>query len=342
MQQFDVPIAVIMFKRADKTAQIIDQIGKVRPRKLYLIGDGPRYDGEKAQVEECRRIVESHVTWNCDLVKYYASQNRGVYENIAGGAKWVLEREPYAIFLEDDNFPALSFFPYCEELLKKYQDDTRILWICGTNYLKEYKPADGGDYVFTQLMLPCGWASWSHKFAKFYDGNLDLYDDEYLRKRVAASYENRKLLRQNIASWDMEYKRIKKGMKPVSWDFQMAYTLRVHNLLGIAPKYNQITNIGADEFSMHGHSSMKNEMTRRFCELPVREMPSPLIHPKACLVDLKFERLTEKIIIMPITTRLKSRFGPPIKKLLGVPKDVSIINIIKKRIKRGSGQTYEI
>lgn len=335
MPQFDVPVAVIMFKRGNKTAKIIDQIGKVQPRKLYLIGDGPRNEEEKVQVEECRRLVESHVTWDCQLIKYYAEQNRGVYENIAGGAKWVLEREQFAIFLEDDNYPALSFFKYCEELLKKYQDDTRILWICGTNYLKEYEPSDGSDYVFTQLMLPCGWASWSHKFAKFYDGNLDLYADEYLRKRVVESYENKTLLRQNIASWNMEFERIKKGMKPVSWDFQMAYTLRVHNLLGIAPKYNQITNIGTDEFSMHGHGSMKNEMTRRFCELPVKELPSPLKHPKACLVDLEFEHLTEKIIIMPLSTRLKVRFGPPIKRLLGIPMNVSIIKSLKKKLKRG-------
>lgn len=332
MQQFEVPVGVFMFKRTDKTAQIIDQIGKVKPRKLYLIGDGPRNEEERLAVEECRSVVERHVTWNCELVRYYAEQNRGVYENIAGGAKWVLEREPYAIFLEDDNFPALSFFSFCEELLKKYQDDTRILWICGTNYLKEYEPSDGSDYVFTQLMLPCGWASWGNKFSRFYDGHLDLYSDKYLRDRVGKSYTNKALLRQNIASWNMEYNRIKQGLKPVSWDFQMAYTLRVHNMLGIAPKYNQITNIGADEFSMHGHGSMKNEMTRRFCELPIREMPSPLKHPKACLVDLRFERLTEKIIIMPLSVRLKSRFGKPLKKLLGIPNEVSITKTLKKKI----------
>lgn len=332
MSQFEVPVAIFMFKRADKTARIIDQVSKIQPRKLYLIGDGPRSEDDRTQVEECRLVVESHVSWDCELVKNYAERNRGVYENIAGGAKWVLEREPYAIFLEDDNFPALSFFPFCEELLKKYQDDTRVLWICGTNYLKEYEPSDGCDYVFTQLMLPCGWASWSHKFAKYYDGNLDLFDDEYLRWRVGQSYENKKLLRQNMASWEMEIDRIKKKLKPISWDFQMAYTLRVHNLLGIAPKYNQITNIGADEFSMHGHGSMKNEMTRRFCELPIKEMPSPLKHPKAVLVDLEFERMTEKIIIMPFSVRFKSRFGIPLKSFLGIPRDVSITKSVKKKL----------
>lgn len=332
-EQFDVPVCVFMFKRAQKTAQIIDQIGKVRPSKLYLIGDGPRNDNESEQVEQCRKIVEEHITWKCEIVKYYAQTNRGVYQNIAGGAKWVLEREPYAIFLEDDNFPALSFFSYCKELLEKYRDDTRVLWICGTNYLKEYEPKDGSDYVFTQLMLPCGWASWSHKFAKFYDGKLDLFKDKTLRKKVAYLYSNKTLFRQNLSSWNMEYSRILKGLLPISWDFQMAFTLRVHNLYGIAPKYNQITNIGADEFSMHGHGSMENEMTKRFCELPIKEMPSPLKHPKACLVDWEFERRTEKIIIMPFSVRFKACVGSRIKRLIGIPEEVSITKTIKKKIR---------
>ena len=334
MQQFDIPVAVFMFKRTEKTVRIVDQIGLVKPTKLYLIGDGPRTEAERLPVEECRKSVESHVTWDCQLKRYYADQNRGVYENIAGGAKWVLEHEPYAIFLEDDNFPALSFFNYCKELLLKYKDDTRVLWICGTNYLKEYEPLDGSDYVFTQLMLPCGWASWNHKFSLFYDGNMELYKDKYLRKRVSQSYKNKVLLRQNIESWNMEYSRIMKGQKPVSWDFQMAFSLRVHNLLGIAPKYNQITNIGADEFSMHGHGSMENEMTRRFCELPVKEMPCPLTHPKVCQVDLEFEKLTERIIIMPFSVRFKSRFGPIIKRIFGIQNDVSITKRIKERFGR--------
>lgn len=333
MEQFDIAIGIFIFKRGEKAGLIIDQISKISPKKIYLIADGPRTPSEKDEVEKCRKEVESHITWKCEVIKYYAERNRGVYDNIAGGAKWLLEKEPCAIFLEDDNFPALSFFSFCKEMLKRYKEDTRILWVCGTNYLGEYEPMDGSDYVFTQLMLPCGWASWSHKFLKFYDGDLTLYNDSYVKERVKKNYKNKALLWQNLQSWDAENRRIKKGEKPMSWDFQMAFSLRAHNLLGIAPKYNQIMNIGADTFSTHGGVSMNLEMTSRFCEIPTRELTFPLKHPKVCLVDLNFEKYTEKVIVQPWNFRLKAKIANLIKKILRLDADVSITKTIKQKFR---------
>ena len=198
MKQFDIPVAVFMFKRPNKTALIIDQIAKVKPSKIYLIADGPRNDDEKADVMTCRNEVERHINWDCEVVKNYAENNRGVYQNIAGGAKWVFDREECAIFLEDDNFPAISFFQYCKEMLERYEDDTRILWICGTNYMGKSEFEDGSDYCFTKLMLPCGWASWSKKFLKYYDGQMDLYRDSICQNKVRLSYGNRLLFNMTI------------------------------------------------------------------------------------------------------------------------------------------------
>ena len=334
MERFDIPVALIIFKRGEKAAMIMDQIGKVKPSRIYLIGDGPRNNLEKIEVENCRKLVESHITWECEIIRYYADCNRGVYENIAGGAKWVFEREPWAIFLEDDNFPAISFFRYCKDLLIKYKDDTRVLWVCGTNYLGKFSPQDSCDYMFTQLMLPCGWASWSHKFVKFYDGSLDLYRDQVTLKKVRYSYRNKILLSQNIRSWEVERSRIERGLKPMSWDFQMAYSLRVHNLVGIAPKYNLIKNIGADNCSTHGTSSMKNVMTKRFCYIDIDELSFPLRHPQCILCDPSFEKATEQIIIQPFVMRLKIIVGSKIKKLLGISSEISISKSIKSFLKK--------
>lgn len=328
---FDIAVCLIIFKRGEKAAKIIDQIALIKPSRLYLIGDGPRNENEASEVNACRKIIESHITWDCEVIKYYAQKNRGVYENIAGGAKWVFEREPYAIFLEDDNFPALSFFQYCKEMLLKYKDDNRVLWVCGTNYLGKYNPIDGSDYVFTQLMLPCGWASWSQKFTKYYDGNLELFSDEKLLSKVKFYYRNKILYAQNYRSWNIERGRILAGKKPISWDFQMSFSLRVHNLLGIAPKYNQINNIGDDSFSTHGHSSMKNKMTQRFCYVETKELNFPLNHPKCVLIDPIFEKKTEDIIIQPLLMRIKSVIGPKLKKIMGIPEEQRIKSYFKKK-----------
>ena len=330
MEQFDIPVAIFFFKRIEKTVMIIDRIAMVRPKKLYLISDGPRNDAEKADIEQCRLQVEARIDWPCEVVRDYADINKGVYDRIGLGAQWVLSQEESAIFLEDDNLPELTFFPFCEEMLKRYSDDTRVLWICGTNYLKEYEPSDGSSYVFTKHMLPCGWASWGHKFSKFYEGDLALWDAPYVRERIQFENNNKALLKQDMECWTRERKRIVEKGKPNSWDYQMSFTQRVHGLYAIVPKFNQIKNIGVDEHSIHGGTSFSNIMTRRFCGLATKALIFPLRHPKIVWTDRKFEKATAQIILLPTIYRLKGLINKILKQLLFINDDESLTQVILK------------
>ena len=333
MEQFNITVALFLFKRGVKSAVIIDQIAKIKPKKIYLIGDGARNKDEELAVHSCRAMVEEHITWNCEIQRNYSNENRGVYDNIANGAKWVFEREPYAIFLEDDNFPALSFFRYCEELLYKYENDARVLWICGTNYMQKYEPEDGSDYVFTKLMLPCGWASWRSKFCRFYDGEMSLFRDSTIRSKVRKEYTNSLLYKQDLTAWEQVIYEVDNNKRIFSWDYQMAFCIRANNLFGIAPKYNLIKNIGADMESIHGGNTMDKEMTSRFCEVPIIELEFPLKHPKALMIDEGFERKTESIIIAPFKDRLKNTLINIIKAMLHIKKQESLSQKIHEMLK---------
>lgn len=332
MEQFNIPITLFFFKRQDKTLQVLERISKVRPRKLYLISDGPRNEEERVRVFECRKKIEEHINWDCEIIKNYAEINKGVYNRIGLGAKWVLEREDIAIFLEDDNLPELSFFQFSAEMLERYKDDTRVLWVCGTNYLKEYQPEDGSSYVFSKHMLPCGWASWRSKFNRFYDGDLQLWNDNYIKKRIKFEYDNKSLLRQDIENWNKESRKILKGERPLSWDYQMSFTQRVHGLYAIVPKFNQITNIGVDLDSIHGGISFDNEMVKRFCGLKTKSMDFPLIHPKVLLSDKRFDKLTARIIILPFSYRVKIFISKLLKTIFFIEENVSFTSEIKKKI----------
>ena len=332
MDRFDIPIAIFIFKR-DKAVDVVKRIGTVKPRKLYIMADQGRNEEERALAEACRAKVEAAIDWDCEVVKNYAEENRGVYENIGEGAKWVLAREKWAIFLEDDNLPETTFFPFCEQMLKMYENDTRILWICGTNYLGKYEPEDGASYVFTRHMLPCGWASWANKFPAFYDGGLTLCDDKTVMERVGDVYCNKKVYLQYKDSWMSEYKLIKAGKRPVSWDYQMDLTIKANNLFGICPCNNQIKNIGVDEFSIHGGNSFNKEMTRRFCGMESYPIEFPLKHPTPLLQDPVFEEKIGKIILYPARMRMKIGLSKAIRKILRVPDSKSIVRYIKDGFK---------
>lgn len=321
---FSIPIALFIFKRTKKSVKIINEISKVSPQKIYLVSDAGRNEDEIAEVEKCRKAVENAITWNCEIVKMYEKTNRGCY-NIGVSAMKIFEKEEKCIFLEDDNLPCHSFFDYCKELLDRYEDNDDILWICGTNYMKEYVPQDGADYVFTQHMLPCGWASWGKKFNRFYEYDFQHLDKDGISEAEKA-YESKRLFKYDLNHWQSEVNNKSQG-RYASWDYHMNFSIRYHHKLGIAPKYNQITNIGADSFSAHGGASMENYLTSKFCMVPIKELTFPLKHPDQVTIDSKFEKETEKIIVPPRSYYLKIA----VRRMIPIPRDISI----KKSLRAG-------
>lgn len=317
MEKYDIPIALIIFRRTNTLDRIVDRIRNIHPEKLYILSDGGRTNEEQDEVERCRTYIHSLIDWDCEIIDHYAEKNIGVYKNIAGGAKWVLRHEKWCIFLEDDNLPEESFFPFCKEMLERYKNNERIFWICGTNYLEKYKSLDGSSYVFTQHCMPCGWATWSDKFEKFYDGDLKLLNDKQALNTMASTYKSRALYNQQLDAAKMEQYNMETKGKYISWDFQMAFSIRAWNLLGIAPVVNQIENIGVDSLSTHNGSSFENPMISRFCGIRSYNLNFPLKHPKIVAIDYDYERRIDKIVLHPFKTRMKKYIARFIKRLIG-------------------------
>lgn len=294
---FDIPVTLFFMKRIENTLKVLSGIAEVKPQKLYLISDGGRTQEEHERVLACRKAVEAAIDWPCEVIRDYANSNQGILDRIGYGAKRVLEKEPYAIFLEDDNYPEKSFFYFCREMLLKYENVSNVLWICGTNYLEEYDIPY--SYVFTKHTLPCGWASWGCRYPLIYDGLLDGLDDPFISQNYQNFYRNRRLEKQKIYFIKRAKAVLETGSRMVSWDHQMTFTLMSHRMFGIAPKVNLIKNIGVDADTTHGGSSMSNIMTKRFCGLESKELSFPLTHPAVVAEDLNYEKKIGKIICIP-------------------------------------------
>ena len=323
--KFNIPVVIFTFKRSNTLERIFNILREVNVSKIYLFSDNGRNDEEKALVSKTREEILKLIDWDCEVIKMFADENQGVFNQIGMGAKKVFEQEEKAIFLEDDNLPEPSFFRYCEEMLNKYEDNDKVLWICGTNYESESKYLDT-DYVFTKHMLPCGWASWSKKFNKYYLTNFSILNDKANRKKIKKAYENRWLYRQQIRSFRCEKYREDHDRRYLSWDFHMALSLRYFDMYGIAPKYNQIRNVGIDELSTHGGTSAKKPNTAKFCEIPTHPMPEEMKGPKEVVINKEFEKNITKAVLAPLYIRLLFPLITFTKKMLGMYPDKSFIN----------------
>lgn len=332
---FDIPIVFFIFKRVEKSLLIMDRIAQIKPKKIYIISDEGRDDDEKKLVQECRRSVLQRIDWECDVVTNFAEENKGCYDRIGLGALWVFSQEEKAIFLEDDNMPEITFFEYCKALLERYERNDEIMWICGTNYLEKYETDSGADYVFSHHMLPCGWASWADKFIKYYDKDFSLLNEAAL-KEVIKNYRSKRVYLNDVKNWKHELKAREENGRFTSWDYQMSFSIRMHNKLGIVPCKNQITNIGVDNYSIHGGISMDQVMTKRFCERNSFPIDFPLNHPKEIKIDYDFERKLNKIVIPPLWLETKTFtiafISNSIRKVFGIPQNQSIHKTILAKL----------
>ena len=185
--QLSIPVAFIIFNRPDTTARVFEEIRRAQPPQLLVIADGPRLNHPE-DVEKCaaaRAIIEQ-VDWDCKVLRDFAESNMGCKQRVSSGLDWVFGTVQEAIILEDDCLPHPTFFQFCQELLKHYRDDTRIMAINGTNVLGKWK-ADIQDYHFSYHGGVWGWASWRRAW-EYYDASMSMWNDAEVRKRIRLAF----------------------------------------------------------------------------------------------------------------------------------------------------------
>lgn len=307
--KFSIPVCLFLFRRSDTLPRIFEVLRKVKPAKLYLRSDEGRNEEEKKNVEQVRKLALSLIDWDCEVVRDFASENRGVYKNIGLGAMSIFETEDRCIFLEDDNLPNESFFHYCEQMLEAYKDDEKTILICGTNYGGDKFSKCKTDCFRVKALLPCGWASWSYKFKKYYPLLLKDVDKKDFKKEFYSKYKNKPLARQQYKSVKSERDLYLKEHRFNSWDFHLIETIMMNDLFVISPKVNFIRNIGVDTFSSHNQTKFKkyknNVMTKRFCEVPLFSLDRPLNIDIDQKENKKYQRYCDHIICKPLSMRIK-------------------------------------
>src|SRR5690606_21945189 len=91
-EMLETPVALTFFKRPETTAQVFDAIARAKPRKLFLIADGPRPD-RPGEAEACAaaRDVVSRIDWDCEVFRNYSDVNLGCGRRPATGITWLFE-----------------------------------------------------------------------------------------------------------------------------------------------------------------------------------------------------------------------------------------------------------
>jgi len=288
------PVLFLIFNRIETTRKVFERIREAEPQNLYIAADGPRESmNEKNICESVRNWVINSVDWQCNVFTLFRDKNLGCGRAVSSSISWFFKNVEYGIILEDDCFPDITFFKFCDELLDRYKNTPEVCSISGTNLLGSADRLEQ-SYFFSAYGGIWGWATWRRVW-EGYDYNALIWSDKKfqlsLRKRFTRKqYKYIKLMLGRFSNID-------------TWDFQWWIRKLSLNAFDIIPKNNLVKNLGFNSNSTHTKAidpKMKN------INLGVANFP--LIHPKDISHDIYHDKIiSDNFYSMP-TVRGRKRW----------------------------------
>lgn len=297
-EKYSIPVAVIVFNRVGLAEKMIRRLEEIKPQTLFVISDGARKDvsGEREKVGQVRRLFEK-MSWSCNVQREFADENMGCDRRVPTGIHWVFEQVDRAVILEDDCIPSVDFFYYAEAMLKRYEDDPKVMMVSGSNQMRRYHISD--SCCFTARTYTWGWATWKRAWDYYCDD-----ESEWIRIQKEGIFSQTYPLRTRYyVKKELNY-YMKKGQCP--WDYLWWISCMGARGLCAVPKVNLIANEGFGEDATHTKE-------RGNYQGEVYLMDFPLRFPKKVERDYKFDRYD-------------SGLNPPWKFVRGIKKLIRILH----------------
>ena len=249
-----VPVLFLIFNRIDTAVRVLERIREAKPSEIYIAADGPR-TGNATEAEKCRQVrqwVLENIDWDCKVHTLFKEKNEGCGTGLVNSINWFFDNVAAGIILEDDCLPDSSFFPFCEQLLAKYNETETVSSISGTNILGTWRSPY--PYLFSYYGGNWGWATWRRAWnlnkGLIYCENLH---DENRYSFLRELFNNQAQEKALTALFD--HVLSDKNSQQHIWDIQWLYTRLYHKTLSITPAKNMIANIGFGEQSTHTKGS---------------------------------------------------------------------------------------
>lgn len=271
-----VPVLLLFYNRPELMHGLVQRVLEASPSCLYLACDGPRHDDDWIKIERCREMAMS-APWRCEVRTRFLEDNHGCAVACSGAIGWFFENESSGIVLEDDCMPDPSFFPFATELLDRFETESSVLSISGSNL--DLRPGSlryPRSYRFCRLPFAWGWASWARAW-KGYRLHLDpVHDCEINPCHLPVAN------RASGRGWRRRLRRVATDNLS-TWDYQWTYHHLRRGGLSIIPRENLISNLTSSSAThMHRVGTWQN--------LPTGRMTFPLVHPPAVESDPDLDR----------------------------------------------------
>lgn len=281
--KIDVAVLLLFFNRPESFGRVFAEVKKARPSKLFLYQDGPRGERDMDGIRACREIAED-IDWECEVHRNYQTVNAGCDPSNFNAQKWAFSLCDKCIVFEDDSIPSQSFFPFCKEMLDRYEHDERIVMVAGFN-TDEVTPGVPYDYFFTKVFSIWGWASWRRVIDQW-DGKYTFLDDEYNMHQLRQMTKERNF-RTTMLRMCYDHRALgKEYYESIFWACMM-----FNSGLAIMPTKNLVNNLGVTAGGSTHYAGSLETMPRRLRKMFTMkryELDFPLKHPRYVIENVDY------------------------------------------------------
>ncbi len=265
------PVLLLTYRRPDTTRRVLETLRPVRPSQIFFAADAPRSAAEEQACDEVRQLAET-IDWPCEVHRRFRETNTGLKDGVNSSIDWFFSQVNAGIILEDDCVPAASFFPFCAELLRRYQDHPSVMQISGNCH--DRTPV-AESYRFSRYPFIWGWATWakvwqSHRQSPPIQRNV-------LKDKLRQHFDSP----EERAYWLLCCDCMQRG-KFDTWDYDWLFSLFMNDGLAASPQCNLVSNIGFGEGATHTTARENPHANRNTGKLNL-----PLIHPEKIEPDKK-------------------------------------------------------
>lgn len=235
----ETPVLFETFVRVDYARQVWDAIKVAQPKTLYFYSNKGRADkeGEIERNNEIRSWVKE-IDWECDLHTWFRDECVDVYTSLRGAISWLFENEERGIILEDDCVPTTAFFSFCDQMLKKFENNKKIWCVSGDNFVDDNFIHD--DYFFSHYHYMYGWATWRDRWERI-NWNSDWNKESFQIRLFRELYKTKGQARFRVKKLNSITDFINKTK---CWDYLFGYTIDINKGLTVHPNRHLVTNIG--------------------------------------------------------------------------------------------------
>lgn len=258
------PVLLIAHARPRLTERVLAEIRSFSAGPLFVSVDGPRLDvpGERSRVEEVRQLA-SLQSPETTCLKFH-ERNLGSREGPLAAIDWFFSKVDEGIILEDDCLPSQDFFTFTNFCLEAYRSDPRVWGVGGFNPVPGvYRSASSHHFITSPVTW--GWATWQDRWAH-YDRDLSTFNAGRLQRDVWPSS-------LHFAGIERHLWSIKTYGQPQAWDYQLAWTMFVHDALWALPASNLIRNIGFGPDATHTKRVFFSQPDIGSIESPLTSVP---------------------------------------------------------------------